>query len=945
MGNKRSKELKIVATREKIFKELAKSTEMDLITFRIKMVKSHFVDSGNKFDAAIESLKENGRVVQRGKTITVAPNAIKTGTYFQSGNKSYVVMDGENKQYGIDRKYTEGVNSNQRVKVGFTYLTDTALPFIVSADKSAQQTNTISHTERQSLVPTLEPSNLVYGKVMKTDHDNLIFIPNDKHKYKGNIVILNDKKTLAKYQDKICTMEVVSNDVSGTTPAMGFLKEIKGEAGNPIQEYDAIAESHGANMSWGDERVQEEIKKIPTEVDLTKYSLINENGQLLTSDGKERIVDLRGLAFSTTDPATCKDMDDAIYSTFDEEGNLVVYTAVANVSKYVDLNSEIGRRYIKGSFTTYAPNKAYNILPPELSTNICSLNPNVDRLALVVKSVVDVNTGKPIKSFIMDAVIQSQEKYSYEQAQEITDKNPELTLNNLKEKVKLGLSHDEQVVMNEKASKVLWKGFQKRDLLQFDSNNEYDVKFNDDMSNILDLTKEPDCAYHKVIEAFMLTANEATAKYAKENNIPNVYRVHDAPNEDKLEQAYEFFGYLDLPFEGDLSPRATKELIKIVKDTPKEKVVNNFLIRMQSKAKYSITTNPKDVEFISDRKRANDSKRSFGGHAAKGIIENKKYHKGSAVRNMLTEIKDLETDISHFGLQSEQYSHTTSPIRRLPDYITHYNILASMKGTNILDEDNIRDMTLWANQMQDENDLAEREFNELNGAIYAENNINKIMKGYICGFKKLSEGKKNYIEDLAVIVENEDTGVRVEIPALEILATKGFTNKRVTISPHGSALINSDNSKPLISLCSEVDFKIASANRVTRQVLASTNLQKDFTIESPLNIEDAIPNIQQNTELTRRQRMLLNTEFKHNEEDEELKRIELEKIVGRKHLKLAKEKTGIEGLDEEDAYEFNRNSNIVHKLDRYKNYGKDEIEDIKKEDIDFSKQDDFEKDE
>ena len=108
-------------------------------------------------------------------------------------------------------------------------------------------------------------------------------------------------------------------------------------------------------------------------------------------------------------------------------------------------------------------------------------------------------------------------------------------------------------------------------------------------------------------------------------------------------------------------------------------------------------------------------------------------------------------------------------------------------------------MALWANQMQDENDLAEREFNELNGAIYAENNINKIMKGTICAFKKLGEEDKiTRIQHLAVIVENPETGLRVEIPAEEVLISKGYPNKRICISPYGSALINKDNNKALI---------------------------------------------------------------------------------------------------------------------------------------------------
>ena len=119
-------------------------------------------------------------------------------------------------------------------------------------------------------------------------------------------------------------------------------------------------------------------------------------------------------------------------------------------------------------------------------------------------------------------------------------------------------------------------------------------------------------------------------------------------------------------------------------------------------------------------------------------------------------VDSLDQEISHFGLQSEHYSHTTSPIRRITDYITHYNILAFMKGKEMLSEDYVRDICQWANQMQDENDAAEREFKEVDSAIYCEGHIDNVMKGYVCGFKKLIDSKYATIDDIVVLVENEE---------------------------------------------------------------------------------------------------------------------------------------------------------------------------------------------
>ena len=259
--------------------------------------------------------------------------------------------------------------------------------------------------------------NLVLGRVVKLSHDELVFIPNKKSIALRQIPILNNKEEMAAFQDKICIMELENIDV----PYLGGkIVDVKGDAGNPIHEYDAIAESYGAIMSWDDSKLLNEIERIPSYVDDKTLNLISE-AQAKTMGVSDATVDLRHIPFVTVDPATCKDMDDAIYSTFNENGDIVCYTAVANVTKYVNLNSEIGKRYIDGCFTIYAPNKAYNILPTKLSTGICSLNPNEDRLAFVVKTIIDKSNGKVKSSNIYDAIIRSRHKYSYEEAQNIVD--------------------------------------------------------------------------------------------------------------------------------------------------------------------------------------------------------------------------------------------------------------------------------------------------------------------------------------------------------------------------------------------------------------------------------------------------------------------------------------------------------------------------------------------
>ncbi len=803
MAKKNTFDKNLIKTREKIYKEITKSPK-DLSALKSLMLSQKVVESENKFDRAFEMLKSSKRIIVNGGYVMARSSDIKQGVFYARGDNRYVVLKGENRRYAISLEDSDGYFSNESVNIAFSDDGFLFSPFIVSKLESSEPSILQD-------VPKLD-DNTVYGRVIKVSHDKLIFISKNK-KYSTGIEILNPKNTLSQFQDKICVMRLEGEDKNGQP--CGFITEIKGDAGNPIHEFEAIAESHGAIMSWSDDKVLREIKKLPNEVDLSGKKLVDENGNIL-QEGKEKIVDLRGLGFTTVDPANCRDMDDAIYSTFDENGRIIAYTAVANVSKYVDLNSEIGKRYIKGGFTVYSPNRAYNILPPELSTGICSLNPNEDRLALVIKSVIDEETGLPISSTILDAVINSKQKYSYQQAQEICDKN-QISFKQLKDKSENGhLTLDEQVVLNEKVSQILWKGFNKRNFINFETKNEYDVIFNNDMSEIEDIEQQENCAYHKVIEAFMLTANEVSARFAKAHNLPNIYRVHDKPNEDKVAQTFEFFEILGVPFDGDLSPLGITKIVESVKGTNKEKAVNNFLVRLQSRAKYSISTLPNSAELL----KLEGSKQ----HKNKAVAGKKKHQ--SSNQNNVSE-GDM---ISHFGLQSKAYSHTTSPIRRISDFVTHKNILAYLHNEKYLNERLVAEIAGWANQRQNIVKKAEREFNEVSSVIYCEKHVGDIMTGYVSGFKKTVVFDENdrRIETFCVIVENEDKGLKVLIPASELLP-QGIKN--IALSKYRSAIINKNSHAPLIKLCEDVTFKLMSADRVTRIVTASTDLEKKLEMQ------------------------------------------------------------------------------------------------------------------
>ena len=812
--------------KEDIYKFLTQNAG-DRYAITEKLLDLKMASSRRKIESAIDQLISEGRLLEKGKNIECNHNYLKQARAFSKDGKIYVVFSGNKERYLVENPFDFKIHNGAKVDVG-SYL---------KVDKNRTiPTLFISEVEKKSeKIIVEEGSGLIYGRVMKTSGDELAFFANDK-RFAHPIIITNDKLEMSKFQDKICILKIETEEF-GYNQASGKIVEVKGDAGNPISEYEAIAASHGAVMSWDDDAFKEEIENAPLKVDVSKYKLVSEDEYSLHKSEKDCIADLRALCFTTTDPVDCKDMDDAIFSTFDENGNLVIYTAVANVSKYINLNSNIGRQYLTGCFTTYSPNKAYNILPPQYTTNICSLNPNEDRLAFVVKSVIDSKTGDKISDEIMDAIIESKGKYSYEKAQEICDKSS-LSTTDLYKKIMAGkeLTPDEQIIMNQKASKILSKNFDKRGSLQFESKDEYRVIFNEDMSDIEDIVPEDNCAYHKVIENFMVSANESTAKYALDNNIPNIFRVHNSPIESKTDRAIEFFGFLNIAFDGDLSVKGLRKVLALVKGTNKEKTVNRFLIRLQSKAKYSTSIDPEANKDV--------------------LIGKLKYQGGLG-----------EEGISHFGLQSTGYSHSTSPIRRVPDYLTHYNILAHIHGEKPYGINKLSNIVEWANDMETQNKQAEREFQRVNSAIYCEHHIGDVMHGTISSFKRGKDSlAKDSIDGITVEIENEEKGIVVQVPLREVLASKDISIHNCALSRYGSAIVDAFKGTPILRICEDIDFKILSANRVSGQIEATTDVTREMTLEDYQNLEN-IPSVKPISR--KNQRRLSNKEYKKHREDRE----------------------------------------------------------------------------
>ncbi|MBQ4541370.1 MAG: RNB domain-containing ribonuclease, partial [Clostridia bacterium] len=546
----------------------------------------------------------------------------------KEGNDFYVVTPTSKKHIPVDRRVAAGYKPGDVLDIVIDYYGKDAEVVILGKSQkefrlAEPHKKASPKTTSQAPQTKFDRENLLLGRVVKLSHDELVFIPNNKNFPLRQIPILNGKEEHSSFQNRICAMHLENID----SPLLGgVITEVYGIAGNPMHEIEAVAKYYNAIINWDAPGLREEIENLPTEVDVSTLDLITEEEANISQKGKT--VDLRNLPIETIDPETCQDMDDGVFATFDKDGNVVLYSAIANITKYIPYGSLMFEEYINHAFTLYTPNMAYGITPEKLATGICCLTENQDRLAIVVKTVIDKNTGE-VKSFnIYDAIVRSRKKYAYSETQQIFDENKDsISIDDLRLKIAQGeaLSPVEQVVMNHYASELIRVGFDKRKMIRFDSNKERTITLNDDMSSVEDIASKTDLPYEKVIEHFMLTTNEATAKYAIDNGLDTIFRIHEEPNPRKVNKAGEFFGLLGIDMVDELSAESTNSLLDLVRGTASEEIVNNFLIRMQSRAIYS-------DKLYSDKKAQQET------------------------------TPYMAPPVSHYALQSPHYSHFTAGI-------------------------------------------------------------------------------------------------------------------------------------------------------------------------------------------------------------------------------------------------------------------------------------------
>ena len=320
-------------------------------------------------------------------------------------------------------------------------------------------------------------------------------------------------------------------------------------------------------------------------------------------------IDLRGIPTFTIDGENARDFDDAVSIERERDGGVKLYVSISDVSHYVREETTLDNEaYLRGT-SVYFPDRAIPMFPTELSNEICCLHPRVDRLTLTAELRYDENGERRGVQFY-PSVIRSNERLTYTLVRKIlVDGDSEL-----KRKFKHLLPSLE--LMADLCQKLRRRRTE-RGAIDFDlPEPEVILNLQGEAEDIIRAERN---LAHQIIEEFMIAANEAVAHFMEEKGFPFIYRIHEPPKKEAIDEFRRFISHLGYKMkkDSDHSPKEFQRVLSDIRGRPEERVVNQILLRSMKWAKYSAK------------------------------------------------------NLGHFGLASDGYTHFTSPIRRYPDLIVH----------------------------------------------------------------------------------------------------------------------------------------------------------------------------------------------------------------------------------------------------------------------------------
>ncbi|MBX9707789.1 MAG: ribonuclease R [Caulobacteraceae bacterium] len=399
-----------------------------------------------------------------------------------------------------------------------------------------------------------------------------------------------------------------------------------------------------------------------------------ENQDLPTLKGRD---DLRDIPFITIDPADARDHDDAVYAARDDdpknEGGWIVWVAIADVAAYVRPGTNLDREARAKGNSTYFPDRVEPMLPERLSNGLCSLKEGENRATLAVRMVFDKD-GRKLGHRFQRGLMRSHAKLSYEQAQAAIDGETDDATGPIMETILYPLWN---------AYRTMLKGRLKRSPLQIDS-AERRIRMSPD-GGIASIEKRVSLEAHRLIEEMMVQANVCAAETLQQKKTPLIYRVHEAPSQEKVFNLADFLSTIGKPWNKGEAPTTKRfnKLLDETRDGPHAEVVNEVVLRTQMQAIYS------------------------------------------------------PDNVGHFGLNLDRYAHFTSPIRRYSDLIVHRGLIRALGlGKDGLTDREIAELPAIADQVtqtERRSMAAERDAMDRYIAAFLEDRVGATFTGRITG--------------------------------------------------------------------------------------------------------------------------------------------------------------------------------------------------------------------
>ncbi len=635
------KENEILKEKKQMLEELFASKEYKPMRFK-DLVGLLQVPRGAKHELKLllDQLISSGKLMLDGQSRYRLPgDDVKQGIF--SGTQrgfGFVSVEGEEQDIFIPAESTRGALHGDRVMI------------VIKEGQSGPR-------KEGEVTGILERgSNEVVGTFEKGK--NYGFVLPDNQKFGKDIFIPKEFTKGAVSGHKVVVKLTSYGDASSNPE--GRVVEILGHVNDPGVDIMSVVRAYELPVEFSDE-VMRSLGSVPDEVDPEEI---------------KRRKDIRNITTVTIDGEDAKDLDDAI--TLSKEGDIYrLGVHIADVTHYVREGEPLDREALKRGTSVYLVDRVIPMLPHKLSNGICSLNPGVDRLALSCFMDIDSN-GTVLGHEIAETVIRSDRRMTYTNVAKIVEGSDEEVIRECEELVPMFL-------LMQELAEVLRERRNKRGSINFDFPESKIVV--DKRGKPLEVKPYERNKATKIIEEFMLIANETIAEDFFWQEIPFVYRTHDNPDEEKIKKLAIFinnFGYSIRLGQEEIHPKELQKLLLKVEDTPEEALISRLTLRSMKQAKYTIT------------------------------------------------------NTGHFGLSAKYYCHFTSPIRRYPDLQIHRIIKENISGKlgekrRTHYEKILFEVAERSSKTERRADEAEREVEKLKKVEYMKEHIGESFEGVISG--------------------------------------------------------------------------------------------------------------------------------------------------------------------------------------------------------------------